>query len=80
MTYEKQAYICYDIPMFNNYIKPAIMLIAGIIACSILVRVLSGNETLSDYAQKHPEIAYGGSNTSDSSNSDLSVSDGNSQK
>ncbi|WP_408070288.1 hypothetical protein [Butyrivibrio sp. JL13D10] len=62
--------------MFRQYIKPAIIMVAVIILCAILARVLSGNETLAEYAQKHPEIAYGGSNESESADSYLPISDG----
>ena len=57
--------------MFEQYIKPLIILIAAIIICSILARTLNGNETLSEYAAKHPEIAYG---TSDSTSHEVSGS------
>ena len=38
--------------------KPLCFLFLIILFCSVIVRVLSGQETLSDYAQKNPEIAY----------------------
>ena len=62
--------------MFEQYIKPALILIAAIVVCAILARSLSGNETLAEYAQKHPEIAYGGSDNSDDADSDIAVSGG----
>ena len=63
--------------MFDQYIKPALILIAAIVVCAVLARSLSGNETLAEYAQKHPEIAYGGSDNSNDADSDIAVSDGN---
>ncbi len=35
-----------------------VFLIVMIIACSVAVRMLVGGETLSEYAEEHPEIAY----------------------
>ncbi len=53
--------------MFEQYIKPAIIMIFVIIVCAFLARSLNGNETLAQYAQKHPETAYGTSSGSNSS-------------
>ncbi|WP_026657251.1 hypothetical protein [Butyrivibrio sp. AC2005] len=76
--------------MFEQYIKPALILIAAIVVCAVLARTLSGSETLAEYAEKHPEIAYGGSDNSqeasndaelmnsDNNDADNSVSSGNS--
>lgn len=51
--------------MDNKYIrqllKPLFSIIAIIIVCSFLVRILMDSETLSDYAAKNPELAYGDS-------------------
>ncbi|WP_155994835.1 hypothetical protein [Butyrivibrio sp. WCE2006] len=52
--------------MFEKYIKPIIILLATIIICSILARTLSGSETLTEYANKYPEIAYGEDNNNSS--------------
>ena len=38
--------------------KPFGFLVIMILLCSVMVRVLSGSETLSDYAKANPEIAY----------------------
>ena len=51
--------------MDNKYIrqllKPLFTIMAIIIVCSFLVRILMDSETLSDYAAKNPELAYGDS-------------------
>lgn len=51
--------------MNNQYIrqllKPLFTIMAIIIVCSFLVRILMDSETLSDYAAKNPELAYGDS-------------------
>ncbi|MBD5444355.1 MAG: M15 family metallopeptidase [Lachnospiraceae bacterium] len=51
--------------MNNQYIrqilKPLFSILAIIIVCSFLVRILTDSETLSDYAAKNPELAYGDS-------------------
>ncbi len=38
--------------------KPLVFLITMILLCSVIVRVTSGSETLSDYAERNPELAY----------------------
>lgn len=38
--------------------KPFGFLLIMILLCSVMVRVLSGSETLSDYAKANPEVAY----------------------
>ena len=45
-------------PYKKNIIYPLLKILGIIIVCAVLVRVMSGNETLSDYAEKNPEIAY----------------------
>ncbi|WP_155832029.1 hypothetical protein [Butyrivibrio sp. WCD2001] len=45
--------------MSNEYFKPLIIIIALIILCSLLARTMSGGETLAEYANKHPDQAYG---------------------
>lgn len=42
----------------KKWIKPFGLLLLLILVCSVIVRVSSGSETLSDYAQSNPEIAY----------------------
>lgn len=42
----------------NKLIKPLILIVVIIVFCSVLVKVFSGTETLSEYADKNPEIAY----------------------
>lgn len=64
--------------MLERYLKPTILLIAAIILCSVLARTLSGNETLAEYAQNHPEVAYKQSDSKGDSNLDKQISDGNS--
>ncbi len=44
--------------MSNEKLKPLIIIFALIALCAILSRVFSSGETLSEYAQKHPEKAY----------------------
>ena len=45
-------------PYKKNIIIPLLKIIGIIIVCAILVRVIGGNETLADYAEKNPELAY----------------------
>lgn len=42
----------------NKLWKPFGFLVIMILLCSVMVRLLSGSETLFDYAQENPEIAY----------------------
>lgn len=42
----------------NKLIKPFILILVIIILASVVIRISSGGETLDDYAQKNPEIAY----------------------
>ena len=42
-----------------KYWKDVAILLAVIVGCSIGAHVLNGGETLSDYAQKNPSLAYG---------------------
>ncbi len=42
----------------NKWLKPAGLLVLLILICSVIVRVLEGGETLAEYANKNPEIAY----------------------
>lgn len=42
----------------KNYIKPLGFLVLLILFCSISARLLTGGETLEDYAQKNPDVAY----------------------
>jgi hypothetical protein len=55
--------------MFEQYIKPMIIMLIVIILCAVLARNLNGNETLAQYAEKHPDKAYGTSIESSSSES-----------
>ena len=64
--------------MFEKIIKPILILVAAIIACAILIRSISGNETLSQYAEKHPEIAYESVSVTGNSSDYNSDSDANS--
>lgn len=45
-------------PYEKNLIFPVLKIIAIIIICAVLVRLLGGNETLSDYARNNPDTAY----------------------
>lgn len=45
----------------NKWIKPAIFLVFMILACSVLGRVLTRGETLSEYARHNPDVTYGAS-------------------
>lgn len=42
----------------DKWIKPLIFLVVFILICSVIGRLLSGGETLADYADKNPEVAY----------------------
>lgn len=52
----------------KQLLKPLFSIMAIIIICAFLVRVLTDSETLSDYAAKNPDLAYG--NTSSHINED----------
>ena len=45
-------------PYQKNIIEPLLKIILVIAICAILVRIISGHETLSQYAEKHPDTAY----------------------
>ncbi|MBQ7428037.1 MAG: M15 family metallopeptidase [Butyrivibrio sp.] len=59
--------------MYEKYWKPLLIMMGVIVISSIAARSLNGHETLSDYASKNPDIAYGSSSVSSTSVSDLSV-------
>lgn len=42
----------------NKWLKPALFLVFIILVCSVLGRVLTSGETLSEYAERNPETAY----------------------
>ncbi len=42
----------------QKLLKPLGFLLLMILLCSVIVRVLSGQETLTEYAEKNPELAY----------------------
>lgn len=42
----------------KKWIKPFGLLLLLILVCSVIVRIVSGSETLADYAQNNPETAY----------------------
>lgn len=42
----------------NKLLKPIGLLFVIILVCSVIVRVVSGSETLKDYADKNPETAF----------------------
>lgn len=45
-------------PYKKNIIIPLLKIFGIIIVCAIVVRLMSGHETLADYAKKNPDIAY----------------------
>ncbi|SCX19264.1 hypothetical protein SAMN02910339_02699 [Lachnospiraceae bacterium YSD2013] len=45
-------------PYQKNIIQPLLKIILIIVICMIIVHVISGHETLSQYADKNPDIAY----------------------
>ena len=45
-------------PYRKNLIDPLLKIIGIIIICALLVRFVSGNETLNEYASKNPDKAY----------------------
>jgi len=45
-------------PYQKNIIQPLLKIIVIIIICMIIVRVIGGHETLSQYAAKHPDVAF----------------------
>jgi len=55
--------------MFDKYWKPLLLMVVIILLSSIGARILGGQETLSDYAEKNPDIAYGNSSSSISDSS-----------
>ena len=42
----------------NKLLKPLLLIFSIILLCAVLSRVFSGSETLLEYAEKNPEIAY----------------------
>lgn len=42
----------------KQLLKPLATLLLLILVCAVLVRIISGSETLADYATRNPEIAY----------------------
>ncbi|MCR5675479.1 MAG: M15 family metallopeptidase [Lachnospiraceae bacterium] len=44
---------------WKNLIRPGLAMLLVVIGCGVTARFLSGAETLSDYAEKNPELAYG---------------------
>ena len=56
-----------EIKMNNKFLKqllrPLLSILAIIIICAFLVRYLTDSETLSDYAAKNPDLAYGDSSS-----------------
>lgn len=43
----------------NKLLKPLLLIAVIILLCSVLARLFSGSETLLEYAEKNPEVAYG---------------------
>ena len=50
-----------------KYWKEIVILLAVIILCSVGARILSGSETLSDYARENPSLAYASASSTDAS-------------
>ncbi len=55
---------------FKSIWKQVVAMLAVIIFCALGARVLSGGETLSDYAENNPEAAYGSSTLKNNEDSD----------
>lgn len=49
--------------LIQQLLKPLFFILALIIICAFLIRILTDSETLSDYAAKNPELAYGNSSS-----------------
>ena len=45
-------------PYKKNIIIPLLKILGIIAVCALLVHFIGGHETLSQYASKHPDIAY----------------------
>lgn len=45
-------------PYQKNIIQPLLKIILIIIICVIIVHFIGGHETLSQYAEKNPDVAY----------------------
>ena len=50
-------------PFIQQLLKPLFLILALIIVCAFLIRVLTDSETLTDYATKNPDLAYGDSSS-----------------
>lgn len=44
---------------WKNLIRPGLALLLVVIGCAVVARFLSSGETLAEYAEKNPEVAYG---------------------
>lgn len=53
-------------PYKKNIIMPLLEIIGIIIVCALIVRFMGGHETLAQYAEKNPDIAYHSSVETDS--------------
>ena len=56
-------------PLLRQLAKPFLFLLLFIMICAFLARYLTGEETLLEYAQNNPELAYGTQEASDSEGS-----------
>ena len=45
-------------PYKKNIIYPVLKILAIIIICALIVHFVGGHETLAQYAEKNPDIAY----------------------
>lgn len=56
----------------NNILKSLLLIAVIIVFCTILTRIFSGSETLTEYAEKNPQIAYQEKERSESSMNSIS--------
>ena len=56
-------------PLIRQLAKPLLFLLLFIMICAFLARYLTGEETLLEYAQNNPELAYGTQEAADSEES-----------
>lgn len=56
----------------NNILKSLLLIAVIIVFCTVLTRIFSGSETLTEYAEKNPQIAYQEKERSESSMNSIS--------
>ena len=52
-------------PYKNTIISPLLKILAIIVICALLVHFIGGHETLKQYADKNPDVAYQTSTSDD---------------